>query len=225
MSDAPALAGALLGALPIGRPHRTARQRWALPGSNHDRLVALLRVGLPVAIGVLFAFLVMAPLTGGGDVSFLLDKNKVEVAHERLRIQAARYSGQDGKGEPFTLDAGQAVQKSSAEPIVQIKTLDATLKLADGPATVKANRGRYDMGTDKVAIVGPVRVDGPRGYRLDTHDAVLDLKTRKMASGGLATGTLPQGVFSADHLDADLDSQDVRLDGHARLRIVPGRAK
>ncbi|MGI4731100.1 MAG: LPS export ABC transporter periplasmic protein LptC [Janthinobacterium lividum] len=221
MSDALALARAL----PLARPPRTARQRWALPGGSHDRIVAVLRVGLPVAIGVLFAFLVMAPLTGGGDVSFLLDKNKVEVAHERLRIQAARYRGEDGKGQPFTLDAGQAVQKSSAEPIVQIQTLAATLSLADGPATVKADRGRYDMGTDKVAVIGPVRVDGPHGYRLDTSDATLDLKTRRMASGGRATGTVPQGVFSADRLNADLDSRDVRLDGHARLRIVPRGAK
>lgn len=206
-------------------PVRTARQRWAMPGGSHDRVVAVLRIGLPMAIGVLAAFLVMAPLTGGGDVSFVLDKNKVEVAHERLRLQAARYRGEDGKGQPFTLDAGQAVQKSSAEPIVQIRTLAATLKLADGPATIKADRGRYDMAADKVAIVGPVRVDGPDGYRLDTHDATLDLKTRRMTSGGAASGTLPNGVFSADHLDADLDRRDVRLDGHARLRIVPRGAR
>lgn len=206
-------------------PVRTARQRWAMPGGSHDRLVLLLRFALPAGIGVLAAFLVMAPLAGGGDVSFMLDKNKVEVAHERLRIQAARYRGEDGKGQPFTLNAGQAVQKSSAEPVVQIRTLDATLRLADGPATIRANRARYDMAADKVAIVGPVRVDGPRGYRMDTHDATLDLKTRRMASGGAASGTLPNGVFSADHLDADLDSRDVKLDGHARLRIRPRGAR
>lgn len=207
------------------RPDRTGRQRWAAPGGRHDRVIALARVALPMAVGVLAAFLVMAPLTGGGDVSFVLDKTKVAVAHERLRIQAARYRGEDGKGQPFTLDAGQAVQKSSAEPVVQISRLLATLHLADGPATVRADRGRYDMGTDQVGIVGPVRVDGPHGYRLDTHDATLDMKTRRMASGGAASGTLPQGVFSADHLDADLDARDVRLDGHARLRMTPRGAR
>lgn len=211
--------------LPPVRAGRTGRQAWAAPGGSHDRLIALLRVGLPTAVGVLAAFLVMAPLTGGGDVSFVLDKNKVEVAHERLRIQAARYRGEDGKGQPFTLDAGQAVQKSSAEPVVQIRGLHATLHLADGPATIRADRGRYDMGTDRVGIIGPVRVDGPHGYRLDTRDATLDMKTRRMASGGAATGTLPQGVFSADHLDADLDQRDVKLEGHARLRITPRGAK
>ena len=69
---------------------RSAREKWAAPGSRHDRLVAVMRVVLPTAIGILSAFLVMAPLTAAGDVSFVLDKNKVEVATERLKIQAAR---------------------------------------------------------------------------------------------------------------------------------------
>ncbi|RZM04910.1 MAG: LPS export ABC transporter periplasmic protein LptC, partial [Sphingomonas sp.] len=104
---------------------RTAREIWAAPGSRHDRLVATMRVALPMAIGVLAAFLVMAPLTASGDVSFVLDKNKVEVAKERLRIQSAQYRGQDAKGQPFVIDAGSAVQRSSAEPIVQLQDLAA----------------------------------------------------------------------------------------------------
>ena len=80
---------------PSRRPLRSPRQVWAAPGSRHDRVVGLARIGLPTAIGVLTAFLVMAPLTAGGDVSFVLDKNKVEVAQERMKLQAAQYRGQD----------------------------------------------------------------------------------------------------------------------------------
>ena len=53
---------------------RSARQRWAAPGSSHDRTVAVLRVVLPVAIGIMAAFVVVLPLYAGGDVCFLLDK-------------------------------------------------------------------------------------------------------------------------------------------------------
>ena len=127
------------------RGQRTARQNWAAPGSRHDRLVGLARVALPMAIGVLAAFLVMAPLTTAGDVSFVLDKNKVEVAQERMRLTAAQYRGQDAKGQPFQLNAGSAVQKSSAEPIVQLRSLTAGITLSDGPARLAAERGRYDM--------------------------------------------------------------------------------
>jgi lipopolysaccharide export system protein LptC len=206
-------------------PARTARQVWAAPGSSHDRLVSLARIVLPVGVGVLGAFLVVMPLVSGTEMSFLLDKNKVEVAKERLRLQTATYRGADGKGQPFTLTAGSAVQKSAAVPIVQISELAANIQLTDGPAKIVAPQGRYDMKTQQVAAVGPVRVDAAGGYRLDTENSTIDLKTRKLQSGGAVTGTVPQGNFSANQLSADLESHIVRLDGRARLRIVPRKAR
>ncbi|QNA86035.1 LPS export ABC transporter periplasmic protein LptC [Sphingomonas sp. So64.6b] len=202
---------------------RSERQVWAAPGSSHDRVVTASRILLPVGIGILAAFLVMAPLTKSGDVSFLLDKNKVEVAKERLRIQQALYRGEDGKGQPFALTAGSAIQKSSREPIVQLKTLSAAISLPDGPATLIANKGNYNMNSEQVAVEGPIRFRAANGYQLDTHDATVDLKTRKLQSGSAVTGTVPQGTFSANGMKADLESHIVTLDGNARLRIVPGR--
>ncbi|PAX07568.1 LPS export ABC transporter periplasmic protein LptC [Sphingomonas lenta] len=200
---------------------RTARQRMAAPGSAHDKLIGLLRVGLPMAVGVLAAFLVMAPLTSAGDVSFVLDKNEVEVARERLRIQAARYRGQDARGRPFVIDAGSAVQRSSAEPVVRMEDLAARLQLSEGPATIAADQGVYRMDTEQVRVDGPVRVRAADGYRLDTTDAVADLRTRRLTSTGRVTGATSQGTFSADTMRADLESRTVRLQGNARLRIDP----
>jgi len=209
----------------VARRQRNARQVWAAPGSAHDRFIRFLQWALPSGVGVLAAFLVLAPLYAGGDVSFVLDKNKVDVAHERLKIQSAQYRGEDGKGQPFTLSAQSAVQKSSAEPVVQIGGLAAVLHLADGPAQFKANTGRYDMDSQQVAVDGPIDFRGPNGYDLKTHDATVDLKQRTLASGGAVTGTVPQGNFSADRLHADLEQRTVRLDGHAHLRIVPRGAR
>ena len=204
---------------------RTTRQIWAAPGSSHDRVIAALRVVLPMLIGVLAAFVVVLPLYAGGDVSFLLDKNKVEVAKERLRVQSATYRGEDDKGQPFALVAGSAVQKSSAEPIVRLEQLSAQIGLKDGPARIVADHGHYDMDRQQVSIDGPVRVDSSGGYRLETQNSTVDLKTKTLKSGGAVTGTVPQGTFSADQMNADLEGHVVRLDGNARLRIVPGRRK
>lgn len=202
---------------------RSERQRWAQPGGRHDRVIMLANRALPVSIGVLFAFLVMAPLTMGGDSSFVLDKNRVDVAKERLKLQQARYRGTDAKGQPFELDAGSALQKSSAEPVVRIANLAAAIRLSDGPATMTAPTGRYDMDSEQVTVDGPIRVRGPNDYTLDTNDAVIDLKSRRLRSTGDVTGTVRQGNFSADRMQADLEARTMTLDGNARLRIVPGR--
>ncbi len=201
------------------------RRRWAAPGSSHDRTVAVLRVALPVAIGIMAAFVVVLPLYAGGDVSFLLDKNKVEVACERIRIQSATYRGQDDKGQPFAVNAGSAVQKSSAEPILRLNKLSAEIGLTDGPANVVADRGHYDMDTQQVVIDGPLKVDSSGGYHLATRDATLDLKSKTLKSGGAVSGTVPQGTFSANQMNVDLETHVVKLDGNARLRIVPVRTR
>ncbi|TPG16700.1 LPS export ABC transporter periplasmic protein LptC [Sphingomonas koreensis] len=207
------------------RGMRTARQIWAAPGGRHDRLIGFLGFALPVAIGILAAFLVMAPLTRSGDASFLLAKDNVAIAHDRLKIEAATYRGEDSVGRPFELRAGSALQKSSAEPIVRLNALSASLGLTDGPANIVANQGHYNMDNEQVTLDGPIKFRAANGYKLDTNDATLDLKTRKMRSAGAVTGVVPQGSFSANHMSADLDSHSVSLDGNARLRIVPGRTK
>lgn len=203
---------------------RSQKRGWAHPGSSHDRFVRVALLVLPLGIAVLGAFLVAAPLTMGGDMSFVLDKNRVAMAEERLRIDRADYRGADAKGQAFHLHAGSAIQRSSAEPIVQLNELSAEIRLPEGPATLKADQGHYDLDKEQVAVDGPVRFQTTDGYQLDTRDATVDLKTRTMESGGAVSGRTPTGVFSANKLTADLEQRTVRLDGNARLRIVPRRA-
>jgi lipopolysaccharide export system protein LptC len=198
---------------------RDVRRHWARPGGSHDRLVGLLKNWLPVAVGVLAALLATAPFTGGDKVSFVLDKNKVEVAKDRMRLTEALYRGEDSKGQPFSLRAGSAVQKSSREPIVDLNTLSARILLTDGPAVLTAQKGRYDMETERVGIQGPVQFEASGGYRQTTRDDGIDLKTRRMKSAGRVDGRIPIGTFSGDHLEADMGARTVTLNGRASLRI------
>ncbi|AGH50014.1 MULTISPECIES: LPS export ABC transporter periplasmic protein LptC [Sphingomonadales] len=199
---------------------RGDRQSWAAPGAGHDRVIGVLRILLPCAIGALVAILAVAPLTMGRDISFVLAKDRVEVARERLRVADAIYRGEDSKGQPFAIRAGSAVQKSSRDPVVKLANLSAEIQLADGPATIGAKTGRYDMDSEKVYIDGPVRFDGPDQYRLDTRDVEVDLKTRQVESGGAVDGQMRLGNFSANRMTADLAARTVVLDGRARLHIV-----
>ena len=92
---------------------RVVKQRWAVPGSAHDRIVRWSKILLPSAVGVLIAVLMLAPLDKHGDVSFILDKKKVENAPERMRVETARYVGADDKGQKFEITANRAIQRSS----------------------------------------------------------------------------------------------------------------
>ena len=204
---------------------RTMRRMWAASGSSHDRVVRILRFGLPLVIGVIAAVLVFSPFTQRTEISFLLAKDKVDMASERMKVTRAEYRGQDSKGQPFALLAGSAVQKSSAEPIVRMNQLSGAIKLNDGPATIAAAEGQYDMNSEKVSVPGTVKVRSADGYAIDASNVAIDLKGRSLAGTGGVNGALNIGQFSANQLSADLDARVVRLSGNAKLRINQGALK
>lgn len=209
----------------LANQERATKQRWAVPGSSHDRVVRFAKIALPSAVGVVIAFLAMAPLDDRGDVSFILDKNQVENAPERMRVEQARYVGEDNRGQKFLIVADRALQRSSEQPIVDISGMRARFGLSQGPVTVAANTGRYNLDDQRVAVDGLVKVSGPEGEQLVTHDVTVDLKKNLMTSKGQVSGRMELGQFQAGRLRADLNSRTVVLDGGTRLKIVQGAVR
>ncbi|MXO62903.1 LPS export ABC transporter periplasmic protein LptC [Qipengyuania oceanensis] len=204
---------------------RNARQHFAAPGGTHDRLVRFLARSLPMAIGVIAALMVITPLSPRGEVSFLLDRNKVAVINERLRVDNAMYRGQDDKGRPFSLTAGEAVQQSSAEGVVRMEDMVARLLLPEGPARIVAAGGAYDISDDLMMVDGPLRLTAADGYRMQVDDVTMNLRTRIARGDAGVEGEIPAGTFSADRIVIDVDERTIQLAGNARVRMVPGQLR
>lgn len=209
----------------LANQERATKQRWAVPGGSHDKVVRLAKIGLPSAVGVVIAFLAMAPLDNRGDVSFILDKNEVEQARERMRVEKAQYAGEDNKGQKFLIVADSAVQQSSNVPIVMIQGMRAKLEMARGPLSIAALRGQYDLEQEIVRVNGPIAVVAPDGYQLVTRDVTVNFDSRTMRSSGRVSGRMPLGQFQAGSLRADLDERTVNLDGGVRLKIEQGAVR
>jgi len=198
------------------------KRHWAEPGSRHDLFVRATKFVLPILIIGLVVILAIAPFDKRGDVSFILDKNKVDAAQERMRVEAARYTGTDDKGQKFSIDADRAIQPTSDRPIVDIEGMRARLDLERGPLSIVALKGRYNLDQQKVAIDGPVRVAGPDGYRLETRDVGINLKERRLASRGAVSGDMRLGHFEAGGMTANLGTREVVLTDGVRLNIKQG---
>jgi lipopolysaccharide export system protein LptC len=228
---------------------RTQRQHWAAPSGRHDRLIKFLRFALPVAIGILLALLTFSPFSSNSELSFLLDKSKVNMATERMRITEALYRGEDNKNRPFSIQAGSAVQKSSAEPIIRMQDLKGHIMLDDGPASVVAANGLYDLAAETIRVPGPISVKSGNGYSvvannvqlglkdqvmrslgplsfndgagfsLVANNVIADLRSKQIRSQNRVSGQTSVGTFSANSMSADLKTRIVRLTGNAQLRI------
>ena len=233
---------------------RSRRQQFAAPGGSFDRLIAILRVALPSAVGALIAILLIAPLIHRDESSFMLDKDKVERAPERLQAADARYRGADDKGRPFELSAGSAVQRNETPGEVQLSDLSAKIMLDDGPAAIQAGQGVYDIEAQTARVPGQIMFQAEPGYRLSTSNATIrfgpqtmdadggvtgitelgdfkgdrlsaDLANRMLVISGNVTGTTRLGPFQSNRLVVDLAKRTVALDGDAKVRVNQGRLR
>jgi lipopolysaccharide export system protein LptC len=204
---------------------RGRRQTFAAPGGQHDRLVRLLARGLPMGVGIVAALMVITPFSQRGEVSFLLDRNKVAQIDERLSVDKAMYRGRDIEGRPFSLLAGEAVQRSGVEGLVRMHDLVAQILLSDGPAKLSAGGGVYDIRSEVVAVEGPVQFSASDGYAMTANGVSVDLRSRTMRGEKGVSGEVPAGAFSADTLRADLAARTITLEGHARFTMIPGQTR
>lgn len=201
------------------------RRAFATPGGFHDRLISFLTKALPAAIGLVAAVMILSPLSSRGEISFLLDRNKVAITDQRIKVDEAAYRGRDAEGRSFVVTAGSAVQASSKAPVVEMVKLVARMDLREGPAELWAREGDYNFDTEKITVDGQVNFKAADGYQMVTENVEIDLHTRKAVGSGSVEGEVPTGTFRADRIIADLDARIVTLEGSARLRMTPGKLR
>ncbi|ARU16788.1 LPS export ABC transporter periplasmic protein LptC [Croceicoccus marinus] len=201
---------------------RHNRRVQAAPGGAHDRLIRFLLVALPICIGVLVALMVLAPVASQGEVSFLLDRNRVELTENRMMVDNAMYRGADNSGRPFSVQAGSATQRTKERGLVEMNDLTARLLMNEGPAVLTAQNGTYDLDREAVRFPGAVNFTASDGYRMIARNVSVMLPERRLVGDGRVNGRVPMGTFSADRLEADLQERTVSLIGDARLRMEPG---
>lgn len=198
----------------------SARQRAALPGSRHEWVMGQFKWLLPTLAGALALTILIWPLLGVQEFSFLLAKDQVALAPERLRVARAEYRGKTASGEAFAIQAGSAVQRSSADAVVALTNLSASIDDRDGPSQVDAPKGRYFIDEDRLEVSGPVRLRSDGGYRINADTVQIDLKRRTLASADPVSGLTPIGSFSADSLSGDLAGKRMSLIGDVHVRIT-----
>lgn len=203
---------------------RAIKRRWAEPGSRHDHVIRVTKFLLPALGLALLALLAISPFDSR-EVSFILDQQDVDKANERMRIESARYVGEDDQGRAFVIAADSAIQPTSDEPLVRIVGMRARLGTEGGALGIAALRGSYDIDGKLMTIDGPVHVAGPDDFTLRTRDVIIDLGSKSLRSEGGVTGRIELGTFQADSLGARLDEQIVSLDGNVRLKIRQGTVR
>ncbi|HRO10362.1 LPS export ABC transporter periplasmic protein LptC [Amaricoccus sp.] len=167
----------------------------------HSRVVAVLKVGLPlVAVGLLASlFLVQTDDRLAGNVVF--SPGDVEALGSGLRIDNPTFTGTTSGNDRFRFTAALVEPDAAPPERARITTLAGTLQLHNGPeVTVSAERGDLDIPTQRLDLSGQVVITTSDGYRLAADKATIDLRAGAFVAGDEVLTTGPLGEITSGSL-------------------------
>ncbi|MBI1776074.1 MAG: LPS export ABC transporter periplasmic protein LptC [Proteobacteria bacterium] len=196
--------------LPFGR-------HFAALSPHSSRLVALLKLVLPVVALTLLGLIVLWPQLRDDPRQFRLGTARIDPGEaEVLRMVNPRYVGLDGENQPFALTADSATQVAGNVDVMQLVQPKADLTMRDGSwVALSAPAGTYDRVRQSLHLSGGVSVFQDAGYAFFSPTADIDLII------GAASGDDPvqgQGPFG------DLTASGFRILDKGRRVLLTGKS-
>lgn len=195
-------------------------------------IVNILKFILPMIAMTLMALVVLWPqIEQVQESGFRLGfSTSPEDLMENVAMSNPRFFGVDGKKQPFTVTAREAVEaKETAERSdhVYLDEPQADITLEDGSwIALTANEGFYTETDGMLDLVGMVNMYHDNGFEIHTEEAEIAM------NAGSASGDVPvdgQGPFGTIKSDSGFELEDkgavIRFLGKSRLVIFDSAMK
>jgi len=213
-------------------PHRLARfapaaSRFSGLGRRYSRFVALMRFMLPLVALTLVGAIIIWPQSQHRPEGFRLaiaDFNVPDQGGQRL--VNARYTGMDGRNQPYAVTADTASQIEAGQAAVALTQPKADITLDDGTwLALTANSGTFQREAQILELSGGVNLFHDAGYEFRTESALIDLGMGAAYGEDRIDGQGPFGSLSADGFQILERGQRILFTGKTRLVIHPEAEK
>lgn len=167
----------------------------------HSRLVAILKVGLPlIAVAMLAGlFLGSERPRGGGDLVF--SPADLAALGQGMRVTEPVFSGTTDAGDRFRFTAAEVTPDAAPPTRAAIDDLSGRIDFADGRGVdVRADTGDLDLSGQALALEGDVRLDSDDGYSFAARRVDVDLRAGGLVATGDVGGVGPMGTIDATRL-------------------------
>ena len=164
----------------------------------YSRLVAVLKVALPlVALGMLSAlFLAPGDDRPGGDLVF--SRADLAALGSGLRISDATFSGRTRGEDVFRFPAVSGVPDAAPPSRAQITDLAGSMDLVGGPTvTLTAAGGDLDIAEQRLRLAGAIDIETSDGFRVRTEAMEIDLRAGRLDAGTPVLTEGPMGRIEA----------------------------
>lgn len=187
-------------------------------GSGYSRFVRVMRFVLPLMAVVLTAVIILWDEMGVHVKQAEQEKFIPEAEQARGELLNPRFDSVDTEGRPFTVTAARAVQDGNNPKIVNLEDPHAEIKIAaDELIQGQARQGAYEQEAGRLFLSHAVSLHHNAGYKLESEELRVDLKTGAAFSDLPVHVTGPAGTIEALGLEAYNDRGVLIFQGPARL--------
>jgi lipopolysaccharide export system protein LptC len=187
--------------------------------AEYSRFVHRMKIGLPVAAGVIVLLVLLLPQLRSESERFRIGlKDMADVTTDTLSMVNARYFGTDENGQPFSIVAESVRERPTADKLIDLTGPRAEIAAADGSRVeVTATAGVYDRGQEVLELTGEVSLRQQEGYEMHTSVARVQLKDNVASGDAPVKGTGPVGEIAAAGFIARQEDNVVVFTGPATL--------
>lgn len=190
----------------------------ALHGNAYSRVVAWLKVVLPLAALALLSTLFLLSRTTQTDPDLPFSDVDLQDRIREQRITAPNYAGTTANGASITVSARSARPDLETSGRASAEAVEARFRLDDGnEVEMRADEAVLDDGADEAVLSGNVLIESTTGYVIETQSLTSGLSEMRAESAGEVTGTGPAGRFRAGKMVMDEGPE-----GDIRLRFTRG---
>lgn len=167
----------------------------------YSRVVAVLKVGLPLVAVAMLAALFLISNDGGDGGDLVFSPADLAALGSGMRVTEPVFSGVTDAMDRFRFTAAEVVPDAAPPTRAAITTLAGRIDFADGQGVdLSAATGDLDLETQRMTLEGGVQVVSGDGFAFAADRVDLDLKMGGLAAQGGVAGDGPMGRIDAGRL-------------------------
>lgn len=202
-----------------GEDHNRSEREFAR-ARRHSRLVAALKIGLPLLAGLI--------VVGGLAVTWLARSLPEDVSitgasleDGRIVMEDPRMSGFDKSDRPYSMVARRALQSLDGGGI-DLETVRATVSTGgEGTADITAAAGHYDPAGETLKLTQDIKVDTSDGLSILLDAADIDLASGRLVSPGPVRISSPNQTIEAGSLTVQDGGKLLSFGSKVRMTLLP----
>ena len=190
---------------------------------RHSRRVRVLRVGVPVMLGVMLIGVVLANYLN--PLRFLnrlpTDFGTLVISGSKITMEAPRLVGFTRDQRGYEVTAKAAAQDLKNPTVVELKEISARIDMQDkSSVSMTALDGHYDTKSELLTLGQQIFLSTTTGYEGRLSEALVDIKKGSIVSEKPVQLKMQQGTLNANRLEVTETGTVVRFDGGVVMTIT-----